>query len=150
MNTPIPHEPNAPTPDEREWQAQERALRRERDGHAPAGDEAVDPAYRRIAHALRQPPADALPRDFATQVAQRALASTRPVRKETHFERNLLWMLGAVLVLSGVVTMVIYGGSLVDSRAGMWCLAVMVCVAFSQSVDGLQQWLQGRDVAHRA
>ena len=52
--------------DEREWQAQERALQEER-LHL-TGDPRLA-AYRRIARALRQPLPDALPADFARRLA---------------------------------------------------------------------------------
>ena len=64
MNTPTDHF------DEREWRLQERALREERLASADGGDDGIA-AYRKVVRALREPLPDALPADFAANVAAR-------------------------------------------------------------------------------
>lgn len=103
------HSPDLPESvfDEREWQAQERAVQAERLG-VPAGDD--DPLaarYRSVSRALRRPLADAPPADFAASVVRQV--ATRDAAAEGRLERISLQVLTALLGLSGGVTSVLYG-----------------------------------------
>jgi hypothetical protein len=131
--------------DEREWQAQERALQEER-LHL-TGDPRLA-AYRRIARALRQPLPDALPADFARQLAARV----GQVPLDTRFEQGLVRGLAALLALSGAVAAALYGQSwlpaiaaaLPASASGVaahWLLALGACVGMSWGFDRLRNGL---------
>jgi hypothetical protein len=128
--------------EQREWDAQEHAMRSERAGSAGAGD-AESEQYRLIARALRTPQLDAIPRDFAAQTAARALREER-IANET-LEVWLMRGLFALLVLAGAVALRVYGG---DALAGLsyklpetatpgiqsvvgWSFAVAACVGIS-------------------
>ncbi|HEX7731823.1 MAG TPA: hypothetical protein VF415_04190, partial [Rhodanobacter sp.] len=87
---------------EREWQAQERALQAERLGLDPAGDDARVRRYRLLARTLRQPMPEALPEDFAKQMAARvAVAPARRHAADARFESTLAGILAVVLLLAG-------------------------------------------------
>lgn len=106
MNT--PNDPRFLEAAEREWALQEEALRRER-LRAPAEQEDARTAeYRLIARALRHPPMEALPADFAAQVAARAQAAAdADDRLERLLQRGLLGVMAfAALVVAGM-----YGAS---------------------------------------
>jgi hypothetical protein len=91
--------------DEREWQAQERALQAERLGLDPTGEDARVRRYRLLARTLRQPLPDTLPGDFASRVAARAAGPrTLALPVSARFESILLAVLAGLLVLcAGVV-----------------------------------------------
>ena len=128
--------------EQREWDAQESAVRAERAGSAAGGDTGVA-QYRVIARALRTPQLDAIPRDFAAQTAARALRDARLASEsvEVWLQRGLV----ALLLLAGAVALRVYGGeSLLDlpfsvsDGAAMnvqavvgWSLAVAACVGIS-------------------
>ena len=127
--------------EQREWDAQESALRAEHAGSAPNGDKGVA-QYRVIARALRTPQLDAIPRDFAAQTAARALHEARVANEnvEVWLGRGLV----ALLVLAGAVALRVYGGSLLDFSFSVpesatmgiqsvvgWSLAVAMCVGIS-------------------
>lgn len=107
MNT---HEDASQSPqggiDDRRWQAQELARR---------GDPDADPGDLRIARALRQPPAMALPADFAIRVAARARAVA-----DTRLEQGLLRALVLVFALAAAVVVAGWG------RDWMAALAVLL------------------------
>jgi len=128
--------------DQREWEAQESALRAERAGANPAGD-AVVSEYRIIARALSTPPLDALPAGFAALTAARAERESRIANEnvEIWLERGLV----ALLLLAGVVALRVYGD---ESLFGLsfslperavfgiqtvlsWSLAIAACVGLS-------------------
>jgi hypothetical protein len=128
--------------EEREWEAQESALRAERGGAAPASDPAAC-EYRIIARALRTPPLDALPADFAARAAARAERESRIANEnvEIWLERGLV----ALLLLAGAVALRVYGD---ESLFGLsfslperatfgiqnvlsWSLAIAACVGLS-------------------
>jgi hypothetical protein len=127
---------------EREWDAQERALRAERAGEREQGDVEVA-EYRLVARALRTPPIDALPADFAARTAARVESQARATseRVEVWLERGLV----ALLLVAGVVATLVYSrDSLlafsfsVPERAALgletvatWSLAVAACVGLS-------------------
>lgn len=141
------------SPDEREWQAQEQALRDERLGVAASGSDAPDAHYRAIARVLREPPAASLPPDFARQVA--GLADTRAplARDATRFERIMLNLLGAALVVSGVAAIAVYGNQAlagVDVRIVQWGSALAACAALSWSFDWVRRQFGGGDHLHHA
>lgn len=124
--------------DEARWQAQERAR---------FGDAGADDVDLRIARALRDAPAVALPMDFAAQVA--AMARQQAVASVL-LEQRLLQVLSAVLAVSALVTLAWFGRIGLAGLAALlpggeiavgWCLLVVVC--------GLLNWGLGqlRDVA---
>ena len=140
----IPNNPHGQdhSSDEREWQAQERAMRDERRDAAPASKNTSEATYRLIAQALSQPPTALLPIDFAEQVARLATKPTRAARTNRYPERYLLYALGAVLVLSCASTLLMYGDSLrrlVESRVGGWLFVLLICAISTQSIEGLYQ-----------
>ena len=95
---------------EREWQAQERAMQAERLGRDPAADDARVRRYRLLARTLREPMPEALPADFARQVA--AQVATAPPRRQvagTRLESTLASALAAALVLAGGAALAYYG-----------------------------------------
>ena len=128
--------------EQREWDAQEAALRAERSGSAAAGD-AEFAQYRFIARALRTPQLDAIPRDFAAATAARALREQRIANEtvEVWLGRGLI----ALLLLAGAVALRVYGGESllgftfsvpdgatpgIQSVVG-WSFAVAACVGIS-------------------
>jgi hypothetical protein len=128
--------------DEREWQAQERARQ-----DARAGTPSTDPLaarYRAVADALRAPPPDVLPADFAARVA----AQVRHAPLDARFEGTLVRTLTTLLGLSGAVTAAVYGkqwlpailGPLqLDSASAMnWALALGACVAMTWVMEPLR------------
>ena len=139
MNT---HEEN--TRQEREWQAQERALDDERNGAVP-GEDPLQARYRLIARALRQPLPHALPDDFATRVAARARLQAAHASPDLRIEQRLVRALVAVLALSAAVAVAWYGQQwlraiavLLPGAAMNWTLALMACVGLSWSFDLLR------------
>lgn len=127
--------------EQREWDAQEHAMRAERAGSAPAGD-AVAQQYRLVARALRTPEIDALPADFVAQTAARARREARVASEsvELWLERGLV----ALLLLAGVVAIREYGGELPGLSFSVpdgatfgiqsvlsWSLVVAACVGVS-------------------
>ena len=129
--------------DEREWQAQERALQ-----DARAGTPSTDPLaarYRAVAEALRAPLPELLPPDFAARVA----AQVRHVPLDARFEGTLVRTLTALLGLSGAVTAALYGrqwlpailGPLqLDSASALnWALALGACVAITWLAEPLRR-----------
>ena len=140
MNKPTDHF------DEREWRLQERALREER-LHA---EEAADPdiaAYRRIVRALREAPEDALPQDFAVQVA--AQAARLPARADYGLERWLVRLLSVAFVVSALYFVAIDGGDWLRASLSLlpaedatalrsWGLALGGCIAMTWAFGRLR------------
>lgn len=128
--------------DEREWQAQERALQEER-LHLGGGDPRLG-SYRAIARALRQPLPHGLPADFARQLAARL--GRAPL--DTRVEQGLLRGLVALFGLSGAVVAAMYGQAWLPAilavlpasspNAMPWLLAVAACVGMSWAFDQLR------------
>jgi hypothetical protein len=125
---------------QREWDAQENALRAERTG-GRSGDAGVA-EYRLIARALRTPPLDALPSDFAARTAARALREQRVANEtvEIWLERGLV----ALLLLAGAAAVFAYRDSLPELSFSVpdgatlgiqtvlsWSFAVAACVGLS-------------------
>jgi hypothetical protein len=132
---------------EREWQAQERALREVRAGCAPSNDPLLA-SYRSVARALRQPLPDALPADFAQIVAKRAFAAHTPL--DLRFEQALMRNLVVVLALSAAVATALYGSVFLQALAALmpassstvafgWALALAGCVGLSWSFELLRR-----------
>ncbi len=142
--------------DEREWQAQERALREVRAGMRPhdetlRGDEALVARYRHVARALAVPPAPGLDAGFAAEVAR--LAVTRHAAPDTGFERGLLRALLLALALSSAVVVALYGVQWWRASAQLfgtdtlgWTIAVAACAALSWSLE----WMRRRGADDRA
>jgi hypothetical protein len=126
--------------EQREWETQETALRAERTGGRSSGAGAAE--YRLIARALRTPPIDPLPSDFAARMAARALRDQRIANEtvEVWLERALV----AVLIVAGAFTLLTYRDALpelsfsVPAQAAVgiqsvlgWSFAVAACVGLS-------------------
>ena len=139
---------------EREWLAQERAMRRERLQLDPAGDDARSRRYRLLARALREPLPDALPADFAQQLAARV--ATIPVRRAasgSSFESTLTLALAIALVVAAAVVVVIYGSTWLPSFAALlptphapatrWLLMLAGCLGASWLLGRWQQHIHG-------
>lgn len=135
---------------ELEWQAQERALREEREradvhstGHLVAEPRIAE--YRLVARALRQPMPDLLPADFAQQLAARI----GHVPLDTRLERWLMRLLIGAMAVSGIVAMLIYGAGWWDAVASSvpqtsattinWIYAVGACMAGSWLFERLRE-----------
>lgn len=126
-----------------EWDAQERALREERLG-VPVGADARVAEYRLLARALRHPPLDAVPYDFAAQVARRAAAG--PAFDE-RLEGWLLRGLVALFALAAIAVVGAYGAAwwpsadaladVLPDGAGTWASAVIACIALSWLMQGV-------------
>lgn len=158
MTTPAPNTPKPPFDPARpgevrfddpraraEWDAQERALREERLG-VPVGPDPRVAEYRLLARALRHPPLDAVPVDFATQVARRAAAGP------AFDERLEGWLLRGLVTLFAVATLAVAGlyggawwpsgdalGAALPDGAGTWASAVIACVALSWLLQGVMR-----------
>ena len=130
--------------EQREWDAQENAMRAERAGSTAAGDAELA-RYRLIARALRTPQLDLIPRDFAAQTAARALREQRIANEtvEVWLGRGLV----ALLLLAGAIAIRVYGGEAllelsfsvpdgatpgIQSVVG-WSFAVAACIGISSA-----------------
>ena len=129
--------------DEREWQAQERALQDVRTG-APSTDP-LAARYRAVAEALRAPLPELLPPDFAARMA----AQVRHAPLDARFEGTLVRTLTTLLGLSGAASAALYGrqwlpailGPLqLDSASALnWALALGACVAITWLAEPLRR-----------
>ena len=135
-----------------EWQAQERALRAERLGLDPAGDDERMLAYRRIARALMQPLPDPLPADFATQLAHR-VGARRALRD---WPEHLLGI-GLPLALAGSALLLdtrhevawwqgLWSGMPAHLLLGPWPLSLAACLGLTVLLDA---WQRRRPVARQ-
>jgi hypothetical protein len=132
--------------DEREWQLQERAMRRERLHLDASGDDARTRRYRLLARALREPLPESLPADFARNVAARAKAAPASFRVES----LMMTLLTLALGIASIAVIAIYGREWLPSfsaivpaprgQAGDWLLAFAGCVGAS--------WLLGQWQRH--
>lgn len=124
---------------EREWLAQENALRRERLHLDPAGDDARSQRYRLLARALRTAPPDCLPADFARQVSALVATPAHEAPPAMTLERVLTITLAGMLVLAAGTVTVIYGAAwwpsfevlLPTPAASQWLLALAGCLGLS-------------------
>jgi hypothetical protein len=131
---------------EREWQAQERAMRHERQGIDARLDDDATRRYRAIARALAQPPEYGLPADFARRVARAASSSDVDAR----LEQALIYLLGTVMGIVSIAAIAVYGvpawPSLasavpVDLLTNRWLLALAGCALVSVAI---QRWRPAR------
>jgi len=139
---------------ELEWQAQERALRDERERTGVPPTDARCAEYRLIARALRQPLPDLLPADFARSLAARV----GHVPLDTRLERWLMRLLVGAMVVSGIVALLIYGAgwwqavasSVPDTSATTlkWIYAVGACMGGSWLLEQLRQAATHDGAAH--
>lgn len=141
---------------EREWLAQESAMRRERLQLDPINDDARTRRYRLLARALREPLPHALPVDFAQQLAGRVAASpaARSVTSGTRFEFTLLLALATVLVVAAGAVVAMYGDAWLSSfvailpaphaSATRWLLALIGCLGASWLLGQWQRHAEGR------
>ena len=104
---------------EREWQAQERALQAERRGLDPAADDARVRRYRLLARTLREPVPEALPADFARQMAARVAAVPSRRQVAARFESTLASALAVVLLMAGGVVLAYYGNAWLPAFRGL-------------------------------
>ncbi|MGB0133059.1 hypothetical protein [Dokdonella sp.] len=128
-------------PDEREWQAQETAMRCERGSRELPVSDTLAAAYLPIAQALNQALEPSLPDDFAARVAAMAVARGRPEDVESRLERLLLAGLATVFGICATAACVIYGGAWlansfsmlaqVGSPALAWPMALAACLMVS-------------------
>ncbi|MEW9572079.1 hypothetical protein ABQJ54_09955 [Rhodanobacter sp. Si-c] len=127
---------------EREWQAQERALQAERLGLDPSGGDERVRRYRLLARALREPMPSALPDDFAQRVAARvAGAPARAGAGDTRIEFALACTLVAALIVAAGVVTADYGSAWLPAfrqllpspgtPATSWLLALGACLGAS-------------------
>ena len=139
---------------EREWLAQENAMRRERLQLDPAGDDARSRRYRLLARALREPLPDALPADFARQIAARVAASpARRAASGTRFEFTLMLLLTIALAVAAVAVTAMYGDAWLSSFARVlptphspatrWLLALAGCLGASWLLGQWQRHVYG-------
>lgn len=135
-------------PEEREWQAQQRAFECERDGHVRADEAPLVASYLPIARAVRQPIPVQLPADFAARVAGLALQQRSAVEIESTLEQRLLLILGVVLGIAGVFVGLIYGaGWFVPvlgriDQLGQSSLSLLVGLFTCLMISGLAQQLR--------
>jgi hypothetical protein len=134
---------------EREWQAQEHAMRRERLRLDAINDDARTRRYRLLARALREPLPDALPVDFAQRMAARiAIGPLRQPQAGTRFEFMLITALATLLVLATGIVTAIYGSAwlsaisaVLPAGATRWLLIFASCIGVS--------WLLGLGLGQR-
>ncbi|HKT27418.1 hypothetical protein [Dyella sp.] len=119
------HEPPSDNAMEREWALQERALRDERLG-LDARDDARLQRYRAVARALRQPLDEALPSDFASQVAKEVERHTIDTMR---LELYLSWALLSVLAVALLGLVVRYSRLVQAWLSNPWLVALAVCFA---------------------
>lgn len=136
------HDHTAHAIDARRWQAQEQARR---------GDPDADAGDLRIARALREVPAVALPPDFANRVATMARAQAEA---STLLEQRLLRGLGIAFALSAAVVVAWYGrgwaAALTATLPGGgealgWCVVAGLCLLANWGMAALRQrwWVAG-------
>lgn len=145
--------------DEREWQAQERALREARSGRRLPSDDVVLARYQAIAEVLGQSPQHALPADFAGRVARIAAQRTNMQSPQPAGEQVLVRVLACAFALSAAVAFGAYGARLLamlQAATGgdglKWMLLLAGCMGLSWSLDRLRQrwWDDGGDGPMRA
>lgn len=151
MNTRPPWESDSPMDtDAREWELQERARSDVRDAIAADAVPGDFAAYRRIAQALRTPPPERLPSNFAFQVAQIAARAPDLRRFDRRLEQWLVRGLLAALVVGTLVVGMVYGGSwlraLDATGTGVtgWLGTAVACVALTWGMQGWRALLQRR------
>jgi hypothetical protein len=154
MNTTGPNDlpPTDATRREAEWQAQEQAMRDERAGIPHSAGDVRRAEYRLISRALRHPPLDPVPFDFARSVAKRA---TAVADADDRVEQLLLRGLVGAMVIAGAVIAAIYGAAWWPAVAGVLPLPAgellrwgLVLVACAGTTWMLGQVLRSEDTVH--
>ncbi len=124
--------------EQREWEAQERALREERSGAPDSG--AADVAqYRLVARALRAPQLSPLPADFAARTAAQAALGSHAggERLEVWLERGLI----ALLFVAGGVALAVFNGEWLEALSSSVSeLSFQVPERAAFSVQTLVSW----------
>jgi hypothetical protein len=136
-------------PDEREWQAQERAMQCERAGLEIPASDALSTGYLAVAQALNQAPKPLLPADFAARVAALAASGRQSTEVESKLERALLLGLSTVFGLCALAAVVIYGSSWLGNSFSMlaqvgtlnlaWPMALAACLGVSWASEVLRR-----------
>ena len=125
---------------EREWQVQEQARQAERLGLPGTHGDGRVRRYRQLVRTLREPVPNALPADFAQQMAARVgAAPNRCATMESRFELALTTSLVAALLVAAGVVAAIYGHAWLPpfrqflphagAPATGWLLALGGCMA---------------------
>lgn len=129
--------------DEREWQAQERAMRAERSAASLDDDDMLAASYLGVSRALREPPMVPLPMAFAADVA-RHVQATQEANAE-RFERILTHALVAALGVSAGVICVIHGAQwlpalekAMPNGGGTWLSLVAACAGMHWTMERWQ------------
>lgn len=136
-------------PDEREWQAQEVAMRSERAGLEPPASDTLAAAYLPIAQALNQPLDPVLPADFAARVTALAASGHRSEEADSQLERWLLISLTTIFGICALAAVVIYGSgwlgnsfNLLAQAGGInsgWLMVLAACLAVSWFSEALRK-----------
>jgi hypothetical protein len=131
---------------EREWQAQESAMRLERLNLDPRRDGTRSRHYRLLARVLRQPPQDGLPADFATRVAARAGSAPS---FSSRFEFVLIIALAVALVGGASYAIATHGrewlpsfSAILPAREALangWLMALCGCLGASWMMERWQR-----------
>lgn len=124
---------------EREWLAQEDAMRRERQHLAPTGDSPRSQRYRLLARALRSAPPDSLPADFAQQMSALAAARAYGRTPTMALESVMTVALASALFVAAVAVTAIYGATwwpsfetlLPAPSTTRWLVALLGCLGIS-------------------
>lgn len=126
--------------DEREWQAQERAMRAVRSAASLDDDDTQAAPYLGISRALREPPMTSLPMGFAADVARHVQVAQ--VASAERFERILMHVLIAVLGVSAGVICVIHGAQWLPAiehampdNGGTWLAVVAACAGMHWTME---------------
>lgn len=121
-----------------EWLAQEQALHRERTMHARDDqDNAQVRSYRVVVRALKQPPPDLLPGNFAERVATLA---EREAIAPSRLEDGLLAAFMTALLAGLIALILIDGQNWLHAVVGIhlfanpWVCALLGCLAISQGI----------------
>lgn len=131
---------------EREWQAQESAMRLERLNLDPLRDDTRSRHYRLLARVLRQPPQDGLPPDFATRVAARTSALSA---SSARFEFVLIIALAIAMVGGASYAIATHGrewlpsfSAILPAREALangWLIALSGCLGASWLMERWQR-----------
>lgn len=122
---------------EREWQAQEAAMRHERLRLNPDHDDPRTLGYRLLARALTVEPPGGLPNDFAQRVG--ALAAESKHAPPATLESILTISLASALVLSAIAATAAYGATWWPAFAALlpapsiaqWLMALVGCLGLT-------------------
>ena len=137
---------------QREWQAQEAALRHERLHLNPEHDDPRTLGYRLLARALKTEPPGALPDDFAPRVAALTAQAAQAKRASaTSLETILIIALASALLLSAAAAAAKYGASwwpafaawLPAPAIAQWLVALVGCVGLTWLVGAGSRLMTG-------